>query len=198
MNIVGRYFAAMLGSVVASDYQEGLSRLKDLAESLPSADFGDLDIEHLTVNAIDIAWLPTSSRSDPDAVAAALGAAYFRVLAFNDKHGLQLAGAPLSILHSIGGATMKFDAAIPVSGLNDNTPREDAGVRIGQTYAGPVVMSRHNGSYRKLNVTQRKITAYLAAAGLQRNGPPWESYVTDPANTPEQDLVTEIYYPIKE
>ena len=196
MNIVGRYFASMLGGVVASDYGESLKRLKQLAESLPSADFGNLKVEHLTVEAIDIAFLPTSSAADPDAVAESLGAAYFRVLTFIDTHGLQPDGAPLSILHRLGGTSMAFDAAIPVRGLDTDTPRAENGVRLGQTYAGAVVRAQHRGSYATLNTTQRKITAYLAATGLQRNGSPWEAYVTDPANTPEADLVTEIYYPV--
>ena len=51
MNIVGRYFASMLGGVVARDYNDGLAELKELAESLPGADFSDIEIEHIVVEA---------------------------------------------------------------------------------------------------------------------------------------------------
>jgi effector-binding domain-containing protein len=53
------------------------------------------------------------------------------------------------------------------------------------------------GSYRNLSTTQRKIAAYLAALGIERNGDAWESYVSDPGKTPEAELVTLIYYPVR-
>ena len=49
INIVGRYFASMMGGIVARDYQIGLDSLKELAESLPAADFSDIEIEHIVV-----------------------------------------------------------------------------------------------------------------------------------------------------
>jgi effector-binding domain-containing protein len=41
------------------------------------------------------------------------------------------------------------------------------------------------------------VSAYLAALGIERNGAPWESYVSDPGKMPEEDLLTYVYYPIK-
>ncbi len=197
MNIVGRYFAMMLGGIVARDYHDGLLRLKDLAEGLPSADFSDIEIEHIVVEAIQIAYLSTSSRSDPDAISEALGKAYFQILSFIDSNNLSDAGAPLSITRAVSGSELRFDAAIPVRGVKDNTPRDGSGVKIGQTYAGAVIRVRHLGSYKGLGATHRKISAYLAAYGIARNGAAWESYVSDPGQVAEADLLTYVYYPIK-
>ncbi|HNP66198.1 MAG TPA: SRPBCC family protein [Woeseiaceae bacterium] len=197
LNIVGRYFASMLGGIVARDFHNGLLRLKDLAEGLPSADFSDIEIEHIVVEAMQIAYLPATSRSDPAAISEALGKAYFQILSFIDRNKLSDAGAPLSIMRSFTGSELRFDAAIPIRGVNDDTPRESNGVRIGQTYAGPVVRVRHTGSYRGLTGTHRKISAYLAAFDIARNGAAWESYVSDPGKVAEADLLTYVYYPIK-
>lgn len=197
LNIVGRYFASMLGGVVARDYNEGLAALKELAESLPGADFSDIEIEHIVVEADDIAYLSATSRPEPAAIAAAMGKAYFQILNFIDRNDLADAGAPLSITRNFSGSELAFDAAIPVRGLNDSTPRNTIGVKIGQTYAGPVIRVRHVGSYRLLATTHRKISAYLAALGISRNGAAWESYVSDPGNVPENELLTYVYYPIR-
>ena len=197
MNIVGRYFASMLGSVVARDYEAGLAALRELAESLPDADFSDIEIEHLVVEPVEIAYLPTHSRPEPAALSEAMGAAYFEVLRFIDDNGLQDAGAPLSITKTFVGAELLFDAAIPVRGITDETPRAGDGVRLGKTYGGPVIRVRHVGSYRDLSVTHRKIGAYLAALGIERNGDAWESYVSDPGKVPEAELLTLIYYPVR-
>ena len=197
LNIVGRYFASMLGGVVARDYHEGLVALKELAESLPGADFSDIDIEHIVVAADDIAYLSATSRPEPAAISEAMGKAYFQVLNFIDENGLSDAGAPLSITRDFSGSELAFDAAIPVRGLNDSTPRHAAGVKVGRTYEGAVIRVRHLGSYRLLTTTHRKISAYLAALGIERNGAPWESYVSDPGKVPEDELLTYLYYPIK-
>lgn len=197
MNVVGRYFAALLGSVVARDFEAGLAGLEELAESLPAADFSDIEIEHLIVEPVDIAYLPTRSQPEPGATAAAMGKAYFEILNFIDENGLRDAGAPLAITRTFSGAELLFDAGIPVRGVTDETPRQGPGVRIGTTYGGPVIRVRHVGSYRDLAVTHRKIAAYLAALGIERNGSSWESYVSDPARVPEADLLTYVYYPVR-
>lgn len=197
MNIVGRYFAAMLGRVIARDYQSGLANLKELAESLPTADFGDIEIEQIVVEATEIAYLSTTSLPEPAAISAAMGDAYFQILNFIDAQKLRVAGAPMSIMRTFSGAELVFDAAIPVRGVTESTPRNGPTVRIGVTYDGPVVRVRHIGPYRTLAGTHRKISAYLAAHGIERNGAAWESYVSDPGDVPENELLTFVYYPIK-
>jgi len=197
LNIVGRYFAPMLGGVVARDYHDGLVALKELATSLPRADFSDLEFEHIVVEATDIAFLPTTSRPEPAAISDALGKAYFQILGFIDDNNLTESGAPLSITRSFNGAELRFDAAIPVRGIGEETPKSGADVRITQTYAGLVIRIRHIGSYKLLSSTHRKVSAYLAALGIERNGAVWESYVSDPGKVPEKDLLTYLYYPIK-
>lgn len=196
MNIVGRYFAPMLGNIVGREYSEGLLSLKALAESLPRADFSDIEIEHIVVEEMDIAYLPTTSQPDPASIADALGKSYFRVLQFIDQQGLVDAGAPIAVTRNFSGGLMVFDAAIPVRGLDADNSNAVGGVRLGKTYAGPVIRVKHIGSYKNLSTTHRKIAAYLAALGIARNGAAWESYVSDPGNVVEKDLLTYVYYPI--
>lgn len=197
LNLVGRYFALLLARVIEKDYARGLANLRELAESLPRVDFSDIDIERISVEAMRIAYLATSSRPEPAAISQAMGDAYFEILNYIDRHGLQEAGAPLSITRSFSGSRLQFDAAIPIRGTSEETPRESGGVRTGMTYAGPVIRVRHVGSYRTLGLTHQKIAAYLAALGLERNGDAWESYVSDPTRVPEDELVTFVYYPVR-
>ena len=196
-NLVGRYVALLMKGVIERDYGRGLASLKDLAESLPRVDFSDIEIEAISVEATQIAYLSTASRPEPAAISEAMGDAYFEVLNFIDRHRLQEAGAPLSITRSFAGSRLLFDAAIPVRGVSDATPRDGAGVRIGMTYAGPVIRVKHVGPYRTLGRTHQKIAAYLAALGIERDGDAWESYVSDPTRVPEDEILTFVYYPIR-
>lgn len=197
VNIVGRYFAGLLGRVIARDNQQSLANLEELAENLPPDDFGDLDIEHVKVEATQIAYLRVTSSPQSGAIAETMREAYLDILTFIDGEGLAEAGPPLSITRSFSGTKLTFDAAIPVRGVDDSTPRDGTGVRIGSTYTGPVIRVRHVGSYESLAETHRKISAYLTAHGIERNGAFWESYTSDPSLVPEEDLETVVYYPVR-
>ena len=196
-NLVGRFIALLIDDVIRRDHEQSLAKLKDLAQSLPDADFSDVEIEHIVVEAVTIAYLPTTAIPEPTAISEAMGDSYFEILSFIDAHDLYEAGAPISITRSFDGGKLLFDAAIPVRGIGEDTPRDGSGVRIGETYAGPVIRVKHVGPYRDLGLTHRKIAAYLAALGIGRAGAAWESYVSDPTKVAEGDLLTYVYYPIR-
>ena len=195
-SLVDRYFGLIIGGAIGEDYEEGLASLKSLAEGLPGTDFSDVEIEHIVVEATDIAYLPTSSVPEATAMSDAMGKAYFSILGFIDENNLREAGAPISISREFSGSEIHFDAAIPVRGMGNGAPRGDASVKLGKTYEGPVIRVRHVGSYRSLGRTHDKIAAYLAALGIERNGDAWESYVSDPTRTDGAELLTYVYYPI--
>ena len=198
LNLLARYVGLMLERVVGKDYEKGLVALKSMAESLPRADFSEIEIEHIVVEASDIAYLTTTSIPEPAAISEATGDAYFSVLGFIDRHGLQEAGAPIIISRGFSGADIRFDAAIPVRGIGEQTPQSSDMIRLGNTYAGPVIRVKHVGSYSGLGRTHAKIAAYLAALGIERNGDAWESYLSDPTRTAESDLITYVYYPVRQ
>ena len=196
-NIAGRLFGVMQDGIVGAGLEQGLKSLSSLAARLPRADFSDLQVEQIVVEAVEVAYLPTRSIPEATAISEAMGDSYFEILGFIDEFKLQEAGAPISITRTYSGSELVFDAAIPVRGVTDETPRGSRRVRIGATYAGPVIRVRHIGSYASLGRTHEKIAAYLAALGIERNGAAWESYISDPTRTTESDLLTYVYYPIR-
>lgn len=197
LNLPGRIVASMVENVVALDLERDLSGLRQYAESLPQADFSGLVVERLDVAASTIAYLETRSAPQADALSEALGDAYFRVRQFIDRHSLQASGSPLSITRTSDGAQLTFDAAIPVSGVQPNTPRDGEPVKIGSTYEGPAIRVQHRGPFATLGQTHEQIAAWLAALGVRRNGPAWEVYISDPTQTVEAELLTHIYYPVQ-
>ena len=195
-NIVGRYLDLLRRNIVRNDYAASLGNLKELAESLPHADFSDIEIEHMHVEASPIAYLSVSSRPEASAISKAMGNAYFEILRFIDANSLREAGAPISIMQSFSGSDLSFQAAIPIAGADLEAQGDASPVRVGETYAGPVVRVKHVGTYGTLGRTHAKILAYLAAVGIERAGAAWESYVSDPTKVDESELLTLIYYPI--
>lgn len=195
-NLIDRYIGVIIGGVIGENIDEGLASLKSMAEGLPKADFSDMEIEHIIVEATNIAYQPTSSVPESTAISDAMGKAYFNILGFIDENKLQEAGAPISISRAFSGSEIHFDAAIPVRGISGAAPRGDTSVKLGKTYEGAVIRVKHVGPYRSLGRSHDKIAAYLAALGIERNGDAWESYVSDPTRTDEAELLTFVYYPI--
>jgi carbon monoxide dehydrogenase subunit G len=198
MNLVRRYLRGALAGRMARDFDRGLANLKSMAENLPRADFSGLRVEHVTVDPTPLAFVTTSSEPNAAAISEAIGTAFFQILRYIDRRGLSEAGAPLSISRDFRGSRLVFDAAIPVRGTSGSLPPPADGVQIRQSYGGPAIRVTHVGSYAGLSATHEKIAAYLAAYGIERNGDAWESYESDPARTPESELRTYVYYPVRE
>ncbi len=63
--------------------------------------------------------------------------------------------------------------------------------------SGPAVVGVHAGPYDQLGETYAAIERWIEANGLKAAGPPWESYITDPAEHPDPATCrTDIYWPV--
>jgi effector-binding domain-containing protein/uncharacterized protein YndB with AHSA1/START domain len=196
MNPASRYFGLLLPRFIAADYDEGLERLKRLAESLPDADFSDLVVETVEVEPQLVAFVPGSSGKDEEEIAAAIGAAYAQVARFLAAQGLRQVAPPLTINTRWDEEGHGFDAAIPVDAEPRRQVSPDSAVQIRRTYGGKALRVIHVGPYRGLEAAYEKLIAYMAAHGLDGTGYPWDEYVSDPGTTAEAELITNIYWPV--
>ena len=154
-NLVGRFTALLLNGVIRRDYEHGLRQLAELAESLPRADFSDLDVQLLRVEARDIAFRPAAAQREPAAMAAALGDAYFRILNFIDAHALQTAGAPLSIIRTkhANGADIVRERTRLEAGVNRRNSVKNSGGNPAQNRGLPG-RTRDRAQWRYLGVVR--------------------------------------------
>jgi len=197
MSPIGRYFGLLFDKMVGPDYELGLANLKGLAESLPKTDFADLKTEIVTVSPVNVAYVAAKSGQDDKGIAGAIGAAYGQVGKFMAARKLQQAGPPLTINTKWGDGAYEFEAAIPLTKAPAGAIPPGSPVQVKETYAGRAIKVAHRGAYRDLTLTYEKLHAYAAANGHEAAGPTWDEYVSDPGSTPETDLLTNIYMPIR-
>lgn len=197
LDILGRYWGLFLDRQLGPTFAQGLTNLKRIAEELPKVDWSDIEIGITEVPSNTIAYVTGNSGPAPEEIAAAFAASYGRVVAFIAANGLQLSGAPMAITNYWDERGYGFDAGLPVSGNLLRGAGPDSQVRMGETYGGRVVRAVHVGPYTNLNETYAKIEAFMVAHKLEKNGRNWDSYVSDPGSTPQQELTTEVYYPVK-
>jgi effector-binding domain-containing protein len=196
-DLPGRYRGIFLDRQLGPLYAQGLVNLKRICEELPKTDWTDVEIAITEVPSTTIAYATGNSGSDPTEISAALAAAYGRVAAFVATNGLQIAGPPLAITNYRDDRGWGFDAGIPVSGTPARGAGPDSPVQMGETYGGRVVRAVHLGASTGLQASYDKIEAFLVAHKLDRNGRPWDVYVSDPGSVPEDQLTTEIFVPVK-
>jgi effector-binding domain-containing protein/carbon monoxide dehydrogenase subunit G len=202
-NPIGHYFGLLMDRQIGPDYERGLARLKALAEGGDKTDLSALKVDLVDGKAQAYAYVSGSTSTDADAIAKALAAAYAKVGVFLQASGLKQAGAPLSVTRrwDAQAKVYEFDAGIPVDRADAQAPATLQGkpneVKIAQTYAGAALKVEHHGSYKEMGKTYELIDAFKKAYALQDNGLSWEQYVSDPGKTPEAQLLTDIYVPVK-
>jgi effector-binding domain-containing protein len=196
MNIFARYMGMFMDGMLGKDYEKGLAKLKTVVEALPKDDVGLVDISFVDAPAQPVAYIAGETTTDPAAIGAAFTAAYGQVGAFMAANRLEMAGPPISIsdVWDEEHARYVYKAAIPFKGF---APRADGGpVKVMTTTAGPAIRAIHVGAYSELKTTYETLKAFMTLAKLQPTGAPWDEYVSDPAKTPEDQLITHVYFPV--
>jgi effector-binding domain-containing protein len=190
-SLLARYFGLFFDQWVGSDHEQGLARLKAFAESLPAADFSDLQVEIVEAESLDILYIATNNRPSSGGVAASLAAAYQEITAFMAEHSIELRSQPMAITRGWDAESYEFLAAIPVSTTNFEL---SGNVRAGKSPSGPAIRVIHRGPYDLMSPSYEKLAAYMAIHGLEEGRVSWEHYISDPGQTPAEEIITHIYF----
>lgn len=132
----------------------------------------------------------------------AMTGAFDTIGAYLHTHGVIPTGPPRAIYTVSSPDGSRFIVAFPIAAPPAGGP-EQGPVRVGELPAGKTLRFIHRGPYDQLAATYGAITEWMEGRGLiaserdwARYMPMWEEYVSDPATTPPDDLLTYIYLPI--
>ncbi|NJD09988.1 MAG: GyrI-like domain-containing protein [Gemmatimonadetes bacterium] len=161
-----------------------------------------LAAEEVTVPAVTAVQADCMAGSGPAEIGAVMRAAFPRVGAYLQAHGLECTGAPRAIYTTFTGSETRFTLAMPCAPPPAPVPEAD-GVAVRELPARSVLRFTHRGPYQELGATYGEITRWLIAhdyleneAGWTRFAGMWEEYVSDPDVVPPAELVTLIYLPL--
>jgi len=197
LNLVSRYMGLMFDKWIGADYEAGLASLRKLAEGLPKVDWTDMEIEVVEVEPAVLVYTSASSPWEVAAIGQAFGEAYGQIGAFMAANQLELSGAPLAITTSYSDEEWRFDAGIPIAEMPAIEIDPASPVQIRRTRGGKTVRGVSVGSYATLSTNWDKVRSWVATHGYEEAGMPWEEYVSDPGETPEEDLTTHLYLPVR-
>ena len=89
----------------------------------------------------------------------------------------------------------QFHAAVPIAEAPKNPPKGD--IAVGQAPSGKALKFVHRGSYDAMDSTYEAITNYLDDKQLEAKDLFIEEYVTDPVKTDPDNLVVNVFVPVK-
>lgn len=193
--VLARYFGLFFDKWIGADYELGLTRLKAHLESLPPADFSDLEVEIVEVEPVDILYVVSEAGPDSSDITASLAAAYQEITAYMAEQGVEVAAQPMAITRIGEQGRYEVEAAIPAT-LPASLPALASRVRVGRSPAGRAVRVVHRGPYESMGPTYEKLAAWIAAHAMEEGRVSWEQYISDPGETPEEELITHIYFRI--
>ncbi len=122
-------------------------------------------------------------------------AAFKSVYDAMEKLGAKPNGAPMTIYTATDDTGFQFQAAVPVA--QAPAPPPNGNIKVGKSPSGTALKFVHRGSYDEMDTTYEAIAHYLDDKKLEAKDLFVEQYMKDPVKTPEDDLVIEIYVPLK-
>lgn len=192
-SLLGRYYGLFLRRWLADDMTRGLESLQAYMGTLPATDFSAAQVAYLEVSPIEVASVSGTSSADPQALAAALAAAFQEIADWALVTATPLGGQPLSVSWSSGTDTTRYAAAIPLESPPVFAAPEETRVTQDWSPGGPAVRIIHRGPLSDTLASYQQAEAWAAAQGYRLSGTSWEHYVTDPADTAPRSLETHIY-----
>ncbi len=112
-----------------------------------------------------------------------------------DKQGIKPTGAAMTIYTATDDKGFSFEAAMPIAAAPANPPKGD--IATGPAPSGKMLKFVHRGSYDAMDSTYEAITNYLDDRHLEAQGLFIEEYVTDPVKTNPENLVVNVFVPVK-
>jgi AraC family transcriptional regulator len=134
------------------------------------------------------------SRVPREEIAATIGLNLGKIVPYALGAGGALAGQPFARYPEYGSGMITIEVGMPLV-----QPVKGSGeIEAFTLPAGLTAVAVHGGPYDKLPETFAAFEKWIAAQGHACAGPPWEVYVTDPAEHPDTaDWRTEIYWPVR-
>jgi effector-binding domain-containing protein len=124
-----------------------------------------------------------------------LVATFKTVRAEAERLKLKAIAPSLVIYRSTSDEGFEFDAALPIEGDPASPPGED--FKIGPTRTGKAVKFVYRGPFDAMDSTYENISNYIDSKRIDAEDLSIEEYVTDPVATKPEEIVINIYMPLK-
>jgi len=121
-----------------------------------------------------------------------------KILAWAETSNIQITGPPFSIYYTSPENTapedMIYDMGIPVS--KDTELDGESEIKVVELLEHRVLSTVHKGSYKDISDSYKEMVDYSIKNNYDIIGSPKEVYFNSPYEVPEEELLTEIQFPV--
>jgi effector-binding domain-containing protein len=121
-----------------------------------------------------------------------LGQSYGAIAQYLGTMGQQATGAPFAAYYNMDMQNMDVEIGFPAL----KVPGKD-NIQAGEIPAGKVVSCLHTGPYEACKAAYEAMEQWMKTNGYEATGVVYEFYLNDPAQTPPEQLQTQIVFPLK-
>lgn len=132
---------------------------------------------------------------DMGKIVEAMDTDYPKLMGYIAQQGKEIAGAPYCFYTNASEDYTTFDVelGIPVS----EAVSASGEIFMSQTYEGKALVGTHKGSYKTLETTYCALMDYAKENSIGISNDCYDYYLSNPADTPENELLTQVVFPIK-
>ena len=116
-----------------------------------------------------------------------------RVFTHAQREGIPLAGPPFTRYLPSGRGLIVIEGGFPIAAAATTNGE----IEVIELPGGPAAVAIHVGPYERLSETHVALERWIEANKLETHGGAWETYLTDPGETPDPaEWQTEVVYPL--
>jgi effector-binding domain-containing protein len=183
----------MLG-MIKSDYNRGLSLLKDYIETGSIRSSTTIDG---IVDVDQIYYVGIGAEVPMPELLSSMGGSFKSLMDASTSEPFSISGSPICFYNATDFKTHRYDYTVAVP-TYDPTPVEAPFVAAIRP-ACKAFKVIHAGPYRHLGNAWSLVMAEVKERNLKilKSQPPFERFLNNPAEVDENDLITEVYLPVK-
>ena len=122
-----------------------------------------------------------------------LGQAYGAIAQYLGALGEQPAGPPFVAYYNMDMEDLDIEVGFTVS----TTTAGRGNIEAGELPPGKIATYVHKGPYSELGPAYTTLSEWIEAHGYEAAGVAYEFYLNDPGETPPQELLTQIAFPLR-
>jgi|GEM_PF-171830 len=190
---------ARMGEVfVGMSFEQGLASIGTMMEEVNFDEFMKKDMGGIEVKEMPeffFLGIQCQSTVEKEAISQKLTESYGKIAQYIGANQLEFSGAPITIAQKWEpeNNNYEFIAGIPIT---SEIEVDQDGIKSMKREAGLMATMMHIGSYDGMESTYNALMAYIEGNGYQIIGSPMEQYISDPGETPEEELMTLVAFPV--
>jgi effector-binding domain-containing protein len=130
-----------------------------------------------------------------DKMVEAMDAGFSKLMGYITEQGKQIAGAPYCCYSNCSEDFSQFDMEFGIP-VNEAISAQGE-IFMSQTYEGKAITATHKGAYKDIEVAYAALMDYAKDNSLELSGVYYDYYISNPAETLESELLTQVVFPIK-